>query len=322
MMDNQSKQWRSFREQLSILQGRGLVVDEPAAALRCLERLGYYRLSGYWYPFRVLDADSKLGGSPRRLGQFIVGSHFKDVVELYVFDKKLRLLALDALERIEMALRIDIAYLLGKKDIHAHENPDCLHGAFSKQVKTRGYAKGRTAHQLWLKSYQRNLHRARREPFVEHYQKNYGRLPVWVAIEVWDFGMMSKMFDGMKIPDKDKIAAKYGARNGSEFATWLKSLNFIRNVSAHHSRLWNINILERSALPQENTFWQALNNARPFFYFCLIQKLMRVISPGSTWAERLISHIESFPEPENGAVTIEDFGLTVDWRAWPLWGQK
>lgn len=322
-MPHNPKPWKSLNDQLALLQQRGMAVDDPAAAKSYLERLGYYRLSGYWYPFRKLDPVQTASSSvPRRLDSFIEGSHFADVVQLYVFDKKLRLMAMDALERIEMAVRVDIAHLLGKADPYAHENPGCLHGHFSKKIQKRGPARGRTEHDLWLDKYQAHLKRSRREPFVEHYQNNYGRLPIWVAVEVWDFGMMSKLYAGMKVADRDFIAAKYGAPDGSAFASWLRSLNFIRNVSAHHSRLWNINVLERSPLPSGDSYWQGMNNARPFFYFCLMQAMLQVICPKSSWHRRLCDVIEEFPQSPTGAVKIEDFGAIQGWQAWSLWPQK
>jgi len=100
------------------------------------------------------------------------------------------------------------------------------------------------------------------------------------------------------------------------------SLNFIRNVSAHHSRLWNINVLERANLPQDDACWRQLNNARPFFYFCLMQRLMRVICPNSRWAERFAELLDEFPAVGCGAVSLADFGLLEEWQAWDLWGQK
>nr|WP_299244166.1 Abi family protein [uncultured Halomonas sp.] len=320
-MTPEPKQWKSFDEQLAILMERGLQVDDREAARSYLERIGYYRLSGYWYPFRQLELQQHDAGqlSYRRSNAFIEGSRFEEVINLYVFDKKLRLLALDALERIEMALRVDIAHLLGEQDIHAHENPKCFHGHFSKQVQRKGYAKGKTWHQVWLERYQQNLHRARREPFVVHYRKKYGRLPIWVAVEVWDFGMMSKLYAGMKPIDQDRIAFKYGASDGRTLAEWVRSLNFIRNVSAHHSRLWNINVLERSAFLADDAYWQALNNARPFFYFCLIQKLMRIICPNSTWGERFQSLTQDFPQTVSSAVGLKDMGVIDGWRMWELW---
>tara|TARA_R110002074_G_scaffold349634_1_gene520344 strand:- start:132975 stop:133931 length:957 start_codon:yes stop_codon:yes gene_type:complete len=315
-----NKKWISFEDQLDTLKSRGLVVDNEAAALDYLERIGYYRLSGYWYSFRELKPgiDNTAESSDRRLDTFQHGSHFKDGVDLYVFDKKLRLLALDALERIELAVRVDIAYLLGKQDAYAHENAEVFHGNFTK-VKKNGK---QPAHQDWLEKYHSLVQRARREPFVKHYMDKYGKLPIWVAIEIWDFGLLSKVFAGLKHEHKEIIASKYGAKNGKAFASWLRGLNFIRNVAAHHSRLWNINVLERSADIQDDKFWKQLNNARPYFYFCLMKRLLDVICPNSNWSSRFSTLLDEFPRIESGAVSLADFGLIEKRGEWALWEQK
>lgn len=279
------KPWRSFADQLQQLQSRGLQVDSPAAALDYLERLGYYRLSGYWYPLRVIDPVASMAqGKAVRLDSFAPGCRFEDVVQLYVFDKKLRLLALDALERIEMAVRVDVAHLLGQRDPRAHESPACLHGNFTKKRITNGPDAGKTQHQVWLAKYQTLLNRARKEPFVAHHQQ------------------------------------QYGAPSGQAFAQWLRSLNFIRNVSAHHSRLWNINVLELSSVPAG---WPALlNKAKPFFYFCLMQQLLSVICPNSNWGWRFRSLLtDEFPVVANQTVSLLELGAFPGWEGWALWPQ-
>lgn len=313
-MSKPLKPWRSYKEQLQLLQARGLLVDNPAMALDYLERIGYYRLSGYWYPLRAIDqAASNIQGKAVRSDQFMPGSRFEDVIRLYVFDKKLRLLALDALERIEMAVRVDVSHLLGQRNPLAYQDPSFLHGNFSKKQIEKGPDAGKTLHQIWLGKYQSLLQRARKEAFVVHHQQQYGALPIWAAIEVWDFGLLSKLFAGMQYADQQMIAGLYGAPDGKTFAKWLRSLNFIRNVSAHHGRLWNINVVELSPVPKN---WpESLgNNTRPFFYFCLMQQLLHVICPNSTWWARFQQLLtEDFPVMANEAVTRTDFGVFTEW---------
>lgn len=313
------KPWLSLTDQLQLLQERGMRVDNPEAALNYLNRLGYYRLSGYWYPMRRIDqAASAEQNRAVRENRFVAGSHFEDVVRLYVFDKKLRLLALDALERIEMAVRVDVAHLLGRRDPLAHEKAACLHGNFARKPIKRGPDSGRTAHDVWLDKYRSLLHRARKEPFVTHHQQHYKALPVWVAIEVLDFGALSKLFSGMTYADQQAIASIYGAPTGKAFAQWLRSFNFIRNVSAHHSRLWNINVLEPSPVPKD---WSPeLKNSRPFLYFCLIQKLMRVICPNSSWEARFKTLLnEEFPTTDSRLLSLKDMGVIKGWEDWEVW---
>ena len=316
------KPWRSVQEQLEILKRRGLQVGNDAAALNYLRRIGYYRLSGYWYPLRVIDkAASERERKPVRLVEFVPDSRFEDVVKLYVFDKKLRLLAMDALERIEMAVRVDVAHLLGKVDPCAHENPDCLHGRFTKQKISKGKDRGRTGHEVWLEKYRQLLDRSRRLPFVAHHRETYGgRLPIWVAIEVWDFGLLSRFFAGMCHSDQQTIALRYGAQDGRTFAGWLRSLNFMRNVAAHHSRMWNINVLEVAPVPSG---WPHMPNAKPFLYFCLMQKLLQTICPNSSWGQRLLALLrEEFPALPPAAAPLEDIGLCQRWGEWDLWVRR
>lgn len=125
-MSGYAKPWMSVDDQLDQLTRRGLAVTDRTLALNYLSRIGYYRLSGYWYAFRERSGALLLldrGKKPRKLkvttvtlDEFKVGATFQNAVDLYVFDKKLRLLTLDALERIEVGLRVDIAYCLGARD--------------------------------------------------------------------------------------------------------------------------------------------------------------------------------------------------------------
>ena len=316
------KAFKTYAQQVETLAGRGMDMGDRESAVATLRRVNYYRLSGYWYPLRAIDAQASAAqGKAVRLDSFVPGSRFEDVVRLYVFDKKLRLLALDALERIEMAVRVDVAHLLGKRDPAAHENPACLHGNFAKKQIAKGPDAGKTQHQLWLAKYHSMLHRARKEPFVVHHQQQYGALPIWAAVEVWDFGLLSKLFAGMQHADQELIATLYGAPSGQAFAQWLRSLNFIRNVSAHHSRLWNINVVERAPVPAH---WSAaLDNARPFFYFCLMRQLLGVICPRSTWGQRVTDLLEKeFPNTPSAQLTLQDFGALEGWANALPWKQE
>ena len=309
--------WKSYTDQLQILKDRGLLVGDDASAVIDLERIGYYCLSGYWYPFRRLKAQP--AGLSFREDDFIAGSKFEDAVALYVFDKNLRLLALDALERVERAIRVDVAHLLGAQDCFAQHNPALFHGNFAKRIIANGWNAGKTEHQLWLERYESLLRQNQRQPFVAHNLAKHQMLPIWVAVEILDFGALSRLFAGMQFNDKQVVAAKYGLARGQELEQSLRSLNLIRNVAAHHSRLWNMNILELSPVPQYDAIWQKLHNARPFMYFCIIQKLMREISPTSGWGGRFKALVSAFPEPGNKAVTGTDFGLVAGWEQWQLW---
>jgi abortive infection bacteriophage resistance protein len=123
----QLKPHKTFQEQLELLRGRGLEIGEETAALASLERLGYYRLSGYFYPLRK----TKPVGQNGRLDDFVEGASLDLVIQLADFDKKLRLLAMYAVETIEVAVRVAVAHRLGRVQVEAHKHPALLDGRFT-----------------------------------------------------------------------------------------------------------------------------------------------------------------------------------------------
>lgn len=162
MSSTYNKPHLSFDQQLALLKNRGLEVSDDALGISYLGRIGYYRLSAYLYPMRAplfsQDATTQKIKVTRQ-DQFIPGTKFDDALEMYVFDKRLRLLLLDAIERIEVTFRVDISYVLGSKDTFAHTNPCILHGNFTKKKKSNGL----TAHQEWLAKYEKVLKRSKED---------------------------------------------------------------------------------------------------------------------------------------------------------------
>lgn len=330
-----SKPWLSIADQLAQLQARGMQISDVAKATDYLERVGYYRLSGYWYDLRLrgepfCPLDSETGRKPKKvrverpvLDTFKPGTRFHDAVDLYVFDKKLRLLALDALERIEVALRVDLSHRLGQKDAFAYIKPDLFHANFAEKLDP---STGLTDHHAWLSKHAALVARSR-ETFMVHNKKKYGLpLAIWVACEVWDFGCMSTLFAGLKSQDQNAIAQTYGVPDGRVFESWLRSLNYLRNVCAHHSRLWNRNVVEEPKLPAVGVVpaldafvGDASRRTRPFLLLCICQHLMQVINPSSTWGSRLKAHLlEGFPDLSHLGITLQGMGVDSEWeqRTW------
>lgn len=116
-----------YIDQLNLLKTRNLDVADEASALVTLQRIGYYRLVGYWFPLRQPHSQH----ARARLDDFQDGATFELAVDLYRFDRALRLLVLDAIERIEVAVRVDIAHLLGRRHRLAHECGSLLDARFT-----------------------------------------------------------------------------------------------------------------------------------------------------------------------------------------------
>ena len=132
----------------------------------------------------------------------------------------------------------------------------------------------------------------------------------------------------MPEPEQNAIAKSYGlpADSGSVLASWLRSLNYLRNVCAHHSRLWNRNMVDQPRLPQPGTVAaldafrrsnQAQLVARPFVLLCICQYLMRQINPRSSWGQRATSLLESFPALSHLGLTLQGMGLAAPWLHTP-----
>ncbi len=324
------KPWKSYAEQLDQLIRRGMVVTDRARALDYLERIGYYRLSGYWFAFRERSAPLCLldehGRKPKKvreeriaLDAFRTGASFQNAVDLYVFDKQLRLLVMDALERIEVALRVDVSHTLGQLDRFAYLKPELFHDEFSVKLDKDS---GVTRHHEWLGKHAQLIGRSREE-FVRHNRTKYGLpLAIWVACEVWDFGTLSTLFNGLREAEQDAIARQYGVSNGRVFATWLRSLNYLRNVCAHHSRLWNRNIVDQPKLPSSAELaWatpfetDAHARARCFLLLKITQHLLGVINPRSSWPNRMKAHLQAFPDLPLLGLNLAGMGAPDGWEA-------
>jgi abortive infection bacteriophage resistance protein len=316
-MSSYSKPFLSFEQQLALLKTRGLIVTDHQTAIDYLSRVGYYHLSAYWYSLRKRSPDQ----SAPRLDTFIQNASFQHVAELYVFDKKLRLLILDAIERIEVALRVDIAYLLGEKDAFAHTRADLLHGNFTKKINTKT---GKSRYQDWLTKHDELVKRSK-EDFVRHYREKYGfPLPIWVSVELWDFGLLSTFYQGMSIADKSIIANKYGITDCALMESWLRTLNFVRNVSAHHSRLWNKNLIDQPKMPKTgeiSAFDPLLNQpniaSRLYGALCILVHFLAHLCPHSSWPTRLHELILSFPDIPN--IGIQHMGFPANWEQHAFW---
>ncbi|MGY4461520.1 Abi family protein [Bradyrhizobium sp. LB13.1] len=314
-----SKPYLPVPDQLALIKGRGMMVSDDALAQSFLNRIGYYRLSGYWYPYRqsthsasgVVVAD-----------KFRPGTKFSEIVELYVFDKKLRLLMMDVIERIEIALRVQITLELGKLGQHAHRDPNALHPNFQRPS---AFGSSESRHQKWLRLHDEAFARSKEE-FAKHFKVKYaGELPpIWIAAELWDFGAMSFLYSGMRKNGQTAIAKFFGVPSFQIMETWLHSLNVARNICAHHSRLWNKPNAIQPKWPSPTdcpdlghiaTNTHALT--RLYAIACICAHLLRTINPNSSWQNRFKAIAADFPK--STIVSIGAAGFPVDWDKANLW---
>jgi abortive infection bacteriophage resistance protein len=326
------KPYKSVAEQIALLLSRGMTIADIPAATTYLERMGYYRLSGYWYPFRKSHIlRHGLTGQPilhpvTGKEQVIVeddfrpGTTFEQVTHLYVFDRQLRLLFLDAIERVEVALRVDIAHLLGSRHRFAHRDPLQLHDDFTKKRSPRT---GHTHFEDWLQRSEAAFQRSTDE-FIKHFKNKYtGRPPVWIEAELWDFGLLSWLLSGLKVADRQVLAHRHRLARPHLLVASIRNINNVRNVCAHHGRLWNRSLGDLSPIPRPREIplldhLLAYPNPQHIYSTAaFLQFLLRGIDPATDWGGRLRAHVATFISTAH--TNIAQAGFPSGWEELPLW---
>ena len=287
----------TIEQQLEQLAARGLAIPDKARAAHYLAHLNYYRLRAYWLPF---EQDAKQH-------TFIDGANFEHALDLYVFDRKLRLLLLDAIERIEVSLRTQWAYHL------AHQ-----YGAHAYLDAQR--FKDPTKHARSLAALSDEVER-NDETFIRHYRETYSDPvlpPIWAVCEILTLGQLSRWYENLAKPaDRQAIARTYRL-DEKVLTSFFHHLSTVRNHCAHHSRLWNRRFVFTPTLPKRPAGLSAyFNPGAPrnlYNTLVLVRYELAIISPGSLWEERLITLLREHP-----AVNPAAIGFPEKWQAMDIW---
>lgn len=284
----------TYEEQADLLASRGLKCDR-AALIAHLEAVSYYRLSGYLYPYQN-DDDT-----------FKDGACFDEAWNSYTFDRRFRLVVLDAIERVEVYIRSRLAYELSH-----------LQGPF-------GYLERNNLPGLSDDEYDQFIIKAKQcfkrchEPFADHFKKKYGDAhelpPYWVIVESFDFGLVSKLYKGAPKSIRKAIANELGVQM-PVLASWLHTINTIRNMCAHHARLWNKVLGYKPIVPKGDTKWDYVrtHNNKVFAVLSILNYLLATIAPDSKWKCRLITLLEEYPHIDKSRM-----GFPEGWQISPLW---
>lgn len=286
--------------QVALLRSRGLVIHDAEQAKHYLSFIGYYRLAGYSLPLQVnYNAD----GSHR----FLDGVSFDDVLDLYAFDRKLRLLVMDALERIEVAFRAVLSQSMSERyGAHWYMTPECFVPSYR--------------HDKFIEVLKKDIgddpaKAAMRQTFIQHYYDKYGDPPLppsWMTFEVLSFGTVSLVFKNLTRSHQKPIARVFGL-DGSVLASWLHSISYLRNLAAHHQRLWNRSYTIKPVIARQ----YAADLADPSRFYSqavMIEVLLRTIAPEATWGNRMAALLTEHPR-----VRSERMGFPENWQQRELW---
>lgn len=282
----------SIPDQVELLKARGMEITNREEAERWLNNVSFHRMRGYWEPF-----ESKSQGSGART--FQDGVTFTAVVERYDFDQRLRNLMLDACDHIEVSLRTQWVHNV----------------AYVSEV-------GRFAHldaKLFTKYHSDNLDRLQQD--YEAYSRgkypySFGDCPIWAAAEVMSFGRFSRWYEDTRRQVRRAIARHYGI-DEKILASLLRHLVRVRNICAHHERLWDRGLQSTFKIPdrlgddrQASRFFNQQDSHKIYNMLVMVAYLMERINPLAGWPQRLTALLD-----EHGQLPRRSMGMPPDWAA-------
>lgn len=291
----------TIEDQADLLIGKGLIASRNDL-IEKLSRVSYFRLSGYWIPFK-----------DKTTNRFVPNTTLNTIWRRYTFDRRLRVLVLDAIERIEVFVRSNLANKLAI----ASENKDPFAYAGLKHLLPCA-----NENLLWsirskfIKDHQQN----KTSDFVGHFDRNYGdvhaSLPIWMAVEIMTFGTVEDLYKAVSPSIRREIADVLGIKD-NVFASWLKTLRAVRNLVAHHGRLWNRVVRMKPQIPAKDPVWKNPVHVNPDRTFCVLticKYLISRIAPQSQWQKRLEDLFSNYSD-----IDLADMGFPANWKECPIW---
>ncbi|WP_311475435.1 Abi family protein [uncultured Corynebacterium sp.] len=337
-----NKPFLEIEDQISLLEERGMSFKDKQDAFGRLQSIGYYRLSGYWYPFRL---PPKKEGDPRS-SNFKPGTSFEKVLEIYEFDSYLRMAILSAISIIEVAIRARIGYALGQLGAFSHLDSSKLEPEwFKEECQTTQHLGWQNTcmweesrHHKWVRKLEK-IEEISNEAFIAHFHKKYGKpLPIWVVTEIMTFEQLNLLFSGMRQNERQQIAVEFdllqhdGSGDAHAFSSWIEHIRQTRNYCAHHARLWNRNHTAPFSVPSNIKELQHLTASTDTGYakgdltrpltriygsLSLIIFLLARVHPENTFCDSIVPKIEGFfrKDPDR----IYDMGFPEGWENQAIW---
>ncbi len=300
------KPFLSLEEQTEKILSRGCLGDRDFIIGK-LQYVNYYRLSGYLYPFRKRRMSDGFVEE-----EFEAGTRFEQIWDLYRFDRRMRLLLLDAIERIEIGIRTSIAY---------HWALDCAAAKISNPQGRKSCYRKRRLNESLISLVQKQYDNSK-APCANHYKggawniADVKDLPVWVFVEFTTFANLKVLCESCLKPKISRlVAANFGFQEPEKFYAVLEVLREVRNICAHHGMVWNKvweHVETRNPLapdlPGCLPASPSLKKRLTYILHCCDFLVSRVV-PNSAWNNRVLDLVKEIPLPEK---MLTRMGITSD----------
>lgn len=289
--------YKNVHDLVQLLIARGLNITDRQKAERYLSTIGYYRLSAYMIPLMRTPKSAKL---------FKSGVSFRQAMMLYRFDKKLRMLIFNEIEKVEVAIRATIVNTICELTGDKFWMTNPVHFADASKF----------ANTLSLIS--KEVRRSHEE-FITDFRTNHTDPypPVWMLAEILPFGYITNIFCNLKDKKlKKKVSQQFGLQV-PPFESWMTKLYLTRNDCAHHARVWNKRNTMNPTIPNRMTRpWITLSTdpLKVYHDICIIKYLLDVVSPNNDMLAKLRWLYVDFPE-----IDLAAMGFPKGWEMEPIW---
>jgi abortive infection bacteriophage resistance protein len=303
---NFAKPALTVAQQVTKLCDRGLGVEDSAEAEHYLRHIGYYRLSAYALPLQQ-------GGIPDK--PFKPGASFRNILNLYRFDRELRLLVMDAVERIEVAVRSVIVNEMSVRH-GPHWFMDAAHFNPASRRFRHHELLNRIDREFSIPAGGSNPARPHHEVFINHYFNKYTSPylpPAWMVAETLTLGTWSQIFENLRVTAERKAIASHFGVDEQILRNWLHALTYLRNLCAYHSRLWNRQTVIKIAIANKHKSFLGVND-RFYAFAVVINDLIQRIAPHTGWHHRLEKLMTGHP-----FVAPNAMGFPSNWREESFW---
>lgn len=293
-----SKTCYTPQQHITLLKTRGLLIPDEQKAISYLTNIGYFRLSAYFYPLLEF---------PKEQHRYKSDASFTKVINMYRFDRKLRLLLFNEIEKIEVAIRSCITnyasldfgnlfWLTDKKFFNNEARFYTTLAVIDKEIENS------------------------KEDFITHFKDTYleSYPPAWMITEIVPFGSLAHIYMNLKDNGlKKKIAQHFGLQT-PVFVSWLIILGGLRNLCCHHARMWNRELPISPSEPRHMKFrWidtARTDKRRMYYRICMLRYLLFTVSPNNTFKDKLKVLLAAYPN-----IDVRAMGFPTNWEDEDIW---
>ena len=132
-------------------------------------------------------------------------------------------------------------------------------------------------------------------------------------MEALTFGALSRLFSGLALQHRKAIALRFGY-DETVLASWFRSINLVRNISAHHGRLWNAPMHVDQPLAAKKVRSLMIPTDKLYARLVVLAALLAMVDPASDWKQRLARLFR-----RHSSVRLDQMGMPAGWDALPFW---